>query len=350
MKSKDAAPVIMVPRFLGRGESDMVARGMERQLDLFREIVTPQAKLQVMAMMALSNPKQLDQPQRARVADIAKAMGYQPDESGKLAGSLFDDIIKNGWKLKTSNFDVPVREPTGKRAKNGRRLYRVGIRTLSIFQEFMRYYEDGDGQPISWDDIPKKDIKAVPDEPPIYVIPLEDENGNVMKQKDGKIRTRNASGLEWRFLTSFAEMARNKETAWVFYMDAILILRRYLSRPVALNLMLLTLFHKDDYIEFGHEKLISHLGILGKDAGQVNAAIDAAFKAAFDEGIIDRPVQVKKAGYYKKTKKTGRERRKGTVYQWSRAARWRIGKSLPMVPVDLRIEAYNEGENEKPKS
>ena len=350
MKSKQAAPTVLAPRFIGRAESDMVARGMTKQLDLFREILTPPAKLQVLAMLALSNPKQLDQPQRARVADIARAMGYAPAEGGQLPGSVFEDIIKTGWKLKTKYFDIPIREPIG-RTKDGRRKYRVGISTISILQEFQRYYEDEEGQPINLDEIPKEDVKTIDDKtPPLYMIPILDEKGNVLKNKDGSIRFRRASGLEWRFLSRFAELARNKETAWIFYSEAIGILRRYLHQPVAFNLMLLTLFWKDDsLIEMGHEKLIAHLDILGKDAGQVNAAIDAAFKAAFDEGMIDKPPHIRPAGYYKPTKKTGKERRKGMVYQWRRAARWRGGKVLPMVQVDGQLEGYNEGKTEKPK-
>jgi hypothetical protein len=352
MKAKEAAPSALVPRFIGRAESDMVARGMGEQLDLFREILTPQAKLQVLAMLALSDPKQLDQPQRARVADIAKTMGYEPTgEKDHLSGSVFEDIIKTGWKLKTKYFDIPIREPLGL-TKDGRRKYKVGISTISILQEFQRYYEDEEGRPINLDEIPKDDIKVIDkNTPPIYMIPLLDEKGNARKNRDGTIRYRRASGLEWRFLSRFAELARNKETAWVFYTEAIGILRRFLSQPTALNLMLLTLFWKgDQLIEMSHEKLVAHLDIRGKDADQVNRAIDAAFKVAFNEGIIDREVKIREAGYYKKTQKTGKERRKGKVYQWRRAAKWRGGKALPMVPIDGKLEAYNEDKDEKPKS
>lgn len=350
MKAKEARPSFPVPRDIGRSEGDMIARGMGRQLDLFREIMTPPAKLQMMAMMALSDPKRMDKPTAARVADIARTMGYDQAESGQFPGSTFEDIIKTGWKLKVKVFDVFFREPSGT-TRTGRLKYRTGIRTLSILQEFNRYYEDEDGQPIDLDSIPKDAIKTLDQEtPPIYLIPMMDERGNILRDDDGAVRVRRASGISWTWSSRIAEATKDQRTAWVFYSDAIQILRRYLKQPAAFNLMFLTLFWINDHPEMSHEKLTAHLDIRGKDQDQVNRAIDAAFQAAFNEGIIDKPVQIRPAGYYKPTKKTGKERRKGMVYQWHRAGRWRAGKVLPMVKVEGQLEGYNDGKPEKPKA
>jgi hypothetical protein len=351
MKSKEARSSFLVPRFVGRSEGDMVARGKSGQLELFRATLTPPAKLQVLAMLALSDPKQLDRAANARAADIARTMGYEPTESGQLPGHAFEAIEETGLKLRRKSFDVFVREPSGK-TRDGRRKYSAGIVNLSILQEFGFLYEDDEGQPINLDETPKNDLikyESV-EGPPLYAIPMTDAKGNFLKNKDGSIRRRRANGVIWRWASRFAELTRDKETAWIFYSDAIKILRRYLHHPVAFNLMFSTLFWKGDVlIEMGHEKLIAHLDILGKDRKQVDNAIDAAFKAAFDEGIIDTPVHIRPAGYYKPTKKTGKERRKGKVYQWRRAARWRGGKVLPMVQADGQLEGYNEGKTEKPK-
>jgi hypothetical protein len=68
-----------VPRAIGRSEGDMIAHGHGEQLELFRETLTRPAKLQLIAMMGLSEPKRLDRSQYAKVADILRAMGYGPD-------------------------------------------------------------------------------------------------------------------------------------------------------------------------------------------------------------------------------------------------------------------------------
>lgn len=281
----------------------------------------------------------------------------------KLLGQVNEDIRDQAEKagleaaLKISTLqtiilqDAFVREPSGK-TRDGRRKYSAGIVNLSIFQEFGFLYEDEEGRPINLDEIPKEDlvIYDAVEGPPLYAIPMTDAKGHVLKNKDGSIRRRRANGVIWCWASRFAELTKNKETAWVFYSEAIKILRRYLHQPVAFNLMFMTLFWKGDaLIEMGHEKLVAHLDILGKDRKQVNRAIDAAFQIAYDEGIIEKPVQVRPAGYYKPTKKTGKERRKGMVYQWRRAARWRGGKVLPMVQTDGQLEGYNEGKTEKLK-
>jgi len=349
---KEARSSFLVPRFIGRSEADMVARGIGPQLDLFRETMTPQAQLQVLAMLALSDPRQLDRAASAKVAEIARTMGYQPTASGRISGHVYEDIEETGMKLRRKSFDVFVRRPAG-HTKDGRRKYKAGLVNLSVLQEFGFMYEDDDGQPIKMDEIPKDQLvkyEAV-EGPPLYAIPMTDDKGRFLRNKDGSIRRRQANEVSWRWASSFAELTKDKETAWIFYREAIDILRRYLNHPAAFKLMMRTLFWKGDkLIEIEHEKLIAHLGITGKDKDQVNHAIDAAFQAAFNEGIIDKPVQIRPAGYYKPTKKTGKERRKGMVYQWRRAGRWRGGRVLPAVQDDGQLEAYNEGKADKPKS
>ena len=76
-----------------------------------------------------------------------------------------------------------------------------------------------------------------------------------------------------------------------------------------------------------HERLVAHLNIRSKDPVQVQRAVDAAFQAAFDEGIIDSLPTIKERGYYKPTKKTGRPRRVGKVYQWRKGGRL-LGRRL----------------------
>jgi len=355
MKGKEARSSFLVPRPLGRTEADLVARGYGKQLDLFRETLTPPAFVQVLAMLALSDPKQLDRGTIARVADIARTMGYEPDKraNGKTAfpSWIYEIIEETGLRLRRKRFPLYIREPAGHR-RDGRRKYREGMIELSILQEFGFYYEDEEGRPINLDEIPKEDLVKYEsaEGPPLYAIPMKDGKGRFIKNKDGSIRRRQANAVGWRWNSRFAELTKNMETAWVFYLEAVEILRRYLHHPAAFNLMKLTLFWKGDaLIEVGHERLIAHLDILGKDRKQVNRAIDAAFQAAYDEGIIDKPVQVRPAGYYKPTKKTGKERRKGMVYQWRRAGRWRGGRVLPMIQADGQLEAYNEGKTEKPK-
>lgn len=57
MKSKHPPASFLVPRAIGRSEGDMIAQGHAEQLDLFRETLTRRAKLQVIAMMGLSDPR-----------------------------------------------------------------------------------------------------------------------------------------------------------------------------------------------------------------------------------------------------------------------------------------------------
>ena len=66
MKSKHPPASFLVPRVIGRSEADMTARGYAEQLDLFRETLTRPAKVQILAMMALSDAKHLDNEQATK--------------------------------------------------------------------------------------------------------------------------------------------------------------------------------------------------------------------------------------------------------------------------------------------
>lgn len=355
MKSRPAAPSVQVPRFMGRSESDMIKHGQPGQLDLFRETLTRPAKVQVIAMLALSDPQRLDRPQEAKVADIARAMGYKPLQraDGKTAfhPDTYKQIEDTGMKLRRRSFDVYVRRPDGY-YKDGRRKWKAGIVNLSILQEFGFYYEDEEGNPINLEDRPKDELikyEAVQG-PPLFAIPALDDRGKMIKNKDGTIRRKMANGVSWRFASYFSELAKDRGTSWIVYREAIDILCRYLTKPATFDLIYKTLFWTASMpIEMAHETLIEHLDIRSKDHNQVNRAIDAAFADALKEGVLARPVKVREAGYYKPTEKTGRRRRIGKVYQWARAAKWNPGRNLLTIEMG-GMEGYNEGEDEKPKS
>lgn len=357
MKSRHAMMSFPVPRFLGRTEGDMTAHGHAEQLELFRETVTRRAKLQIMAMRALSDPKQLDKPQYSKIAPIAEAMGYERisrDGHQVFSAFVYKEIEDTGLKLRRKAIEVFIREPAGF-TKTGRRKWKTGLVDLSILQEFGFYYEDEDGNPISLDSM-KKDEKdklikydAV-EGPPLYAIPAVDENGHAIKNEDGSIRRRPANGLTFRWSSRFVELSQNRQTSWIVYRDALPILRRYLGKPASFDLMYKTLFWTGTgQIEMGHDTLIAHLNIRSKDEKRVQATINAAFADMLKEGIIDRPVTIREAGYYKPTPKTNRPRRKDKVYQWHRAAKWNPGGSLIAV-ADNSLEAYNDGRAENRKS
>jgi hypothetical protein len=78
MKSKIPQPTFLVPRAVGRSEADMIAGGHAEQLHLFRKTMTEPTKQLFIAMLALFDQKNIDQTQYARVADILRAMGYEP--------------------------------------------------------------------------------------------------------------------------------------------------------------------------------------------------------------------------------------------------------------------------------
>lgn len=366
MKSRHAATSFLVPQFLGRAEADMTAHGHGVQLEMFRETLTRRRRLQIYAMMGLTDPKQMDKLQRARAADIADAMGYERIiksrwKGGKLdhlvfGQSVYSQIEDTGLTLRRKPIEVFTREPVGA-MKNGRRKWRTGIVELAILQEFGFCYEDEEGNPISLDSLKKDEkdklIKYDADKgPPLYAIPAVDGEGNVIKNDDGTIRRRPANGLLYRWSSRFAELSQDRGTSWVFYLEAVKILRRYLNKPVSFDLMEKTLFWRGaGQIEIGHDKLIAHLNIRSKDTKRVKATIDEAFADAMKEGIIDKPVTIREAGYYKPTPKTNRPRRKDKVYQWHRAAKWQPGRKLIAVAdADDRLEAINEGKTESMKS
>jgi hypothetical protein len=357
MKSTEPRSSFPVPRTLGRSRADFKARirkgkGQEysQQLELFQETLTPRARVQVYAMMAMADQKQPDQRIYARIADIARAMGYGPTASGQLAGHIFQDIEDIGIRLRRKEVALFFRTPTG-RTKKGKMHYRTESTILSILQSFGFHYEDEDGKPINLDNMPKDKLLPIPtiDGAPLYAIPIMDENGEPVRNKDGSIRRQRANGVHWRFNSDLAAMMKNKRTSWIIFADVLKILTKYVSQPSTFNLMEQTLFWKrDSLIEMCHETLIDHLDIRGKDQDQNNRAVDAAFKAMLDEGIIDHPVQVRPPGYYKPTPKTGRERRKGMVYQWRPGKRWRVGKSLPSIlagDADLILPGEDQAES-----
>jgi len=354
MKSKQAAPSTLVPRFIGRSEGDLVSEGRWKQLDLFRETLTRPAKVQVIAMMALSDPKRLESEQEAKIADIARAMGYEPDirADGKAAFQtwIYEAIEETGMKLRRKTFDVLIRKQKG-RTMDGRRKWKLRLVNLSILQEFGFYYQDEEGQPI--------DLKTIPENAlikyesvqggPLFAIPAMDHRGKIILNQDGTPRRKLADGVSWRFASYFADLAKDRETSWVIYREVISILRRYLSKPASFDLIFKTIFWTGAMpIEMGHEALVIHLDIRSKDQKQVQKAIDAAFNDMLTEGIIDKPVIIREREYYKPTPKTGRRRRVGKVYQWTRAAKWNPGRSLITINMD-GVEGYNEGKEEKPK-
>ena len=215
MKSRHAAPSFVVPQFLGRTEADMTAHGHGVQLEMFRETLTRRRRLQIYAMMGLTDPKQMDKLQRARAADMADAMGYdrviRRRKDGKdhlvFNESVYSQIEDTGLALRRKPIEVFTREPVGV-MKNGRRKWRTGIVELAILQEFGFYYEDEDGNPISLDSLKKDEkdklIKYDADKgPPLYAIPAIDEKGNVIKNKDGTTRRHPANGLLYRWSSRF---------------------------------------------------------------------------------------------------------------------------------------------------
>jgi len=341
MKSKQARESFQFPPAIGAGEAIMLAHGTTERLDLFREALTPYGKMEVLVLMAMSDPNHLDRPQSARVADIAREMGYKLTKNEQAAGSVYENIIEAGWKLKTKNFDVLDWIPAGKRADGYRKSHRAVI-TMSILQEFGRYYEDDEGQPVDRDERPRTDVQVI-DRPfreydkkkadkdlppmPVYMIPMMDDKGNALKDRKGNIRFHRANGISWVWSNRFQKMAMDPDQSWIIYSNIIPILRRQLQRPAAFNLIWMTLFYRSRFIEMSHERLVAHLNIRSKDPVQVQRAVDAAFQAAFDEGIIDSLPTIKERGYYKPTKKTGRPRRVGKVYQWRKGGRL-LGRRL----------------------
>jgi hypothetical protein len=209
-------------------------------------------------------------------------------------------------------------------------------------------YADEEGNPINLHEIPKEKLieYQAASGKPLYAIPMTDDNGRFIKNKDGTIRRRMANGVTWAFASRFARLAENRETAWIFYKEAVEILRRYLTKPASFDLMFMTLFWKhDNLIEMNRDKLIRHLNIKSKDSKQVQTAIDAAFLDAMTEGIISKPATVRAPGYYQPTKK-GKPRRNDMVYQWQRASKWKVVKNLIEISAD-KLEPYNEGKDGK---
>lgn len=353
MKSKVGENRFQVARALGRSQSDFVAgirKGEDygQQLELFRDVLTPRSRLQIYGMMRLA----AGHPDRriyAKIVDIGRAMGYEATEkTGQLPSNIFQDVEDVGIRLRRKEVSLYYREPAGQ-TRDGRRKYRTGIMNLSVLQTFSFYYEDEEGNPIDLDKIPEDKLikyEAIDGGEPLFAIPELDDKNQPILNKDGTIRRHRANGVFWRFNSDLAEMAMQKETAWIMDAESLKILADNVGHPSAFRIMEMSLFWKDDkQIEMGHETLVAHLGIKSKDQDQVDRAIDEAFRVAAETGVIE-PVQIREAGYYKKTKKTGKERRKGMVYQWRLAKRWRIKHDHPAIPVEGEIIAISGGKIE----
>jgi len=350
MKSKRLPSTWTTPPTLVRSDGYLTQHGTDRQLDLFREILTPQAMLQVIIMLGLSDPKHLDRPQYAKIADILRGMGYDPAErktDGKLAFApwQYEAVEETGLRLRRRPITFAVREEA-----RGRRKGKTSIVELAVFQEFGFSYEDKEGQPIDLDELPKDQLITYEDgkKVALYAIPMTDTDGNVLYNKDGTPRRCMANGVTWTFSSRLARDAMRRATSWIFFRDAVEPLRRHLTRPTSFRLMIKTLFWASpSLIEMSHDKMVEHLGIKSKDGRQVQAQIDAAFADMLAEGFIDKPVTIRDRNYYKPTKKTRRARRKDKVYQWRPAARFQPGKGR--IAIDADAFQIEDGKPEVPK-
>lgn len=361
MRTHHPQPVFQVPRAVGRTEGDLTAKGADyaEQLHLFREVLTRPAKLQLLAMMALSDPKHLDKPSTAKIADIADTMGYErrdrADGKRSYAPDLYQRIEEVGMRLRRREVELLVREyhrvRDGRPKGTYRRVPRTSLISMTVLQEFGFYYEDEDGQPVQFDQLPSTEqdhLIAVEPKPtksaagsqadaasgllkydaidggqPIWAIPMLDDQGRIIRNVDGSPRRRPANGLTWRWSSRFADLARNQGTAWWISLDGVQILQKYLSKPITFDLIWISLFHRSGLIEFGRDKLVEHLGIKGtRNVSRVNDAIAGAFNDLLAEGIIDQLPTIREQGYYQPTKKTNRPRRVGMVYQWRLGKRW----------------------------
>lgn len=337
MRAKEAPSAFQVPLAIGRSEGDLVVHGKPQQLDLFREVMTRPVKLQTLSMMALTDGDDPAKAQWAKVADIAEVMGYERAERGKdgkvsFHPELYRRIEEVGIMLRRKAIQLFFRDPAGHRS-DGRRKYKVGIVDLNILQEFGFGYLDDEGQEIDLDQKPGKDlIRYESDDgkgPPIWAIPATDANGKQILNKDGTPKRRPASHVIWRWSSKLVEMMKKKGGSWVFFRDALNILKSYLTKPATFDLIWLTLFHKDGRLEIGHDKLVRHLGIRSKDSQQVEKAIKEAFQTALDEGIIDALPTETPRNYYQPTAKTGKPRRVDQVYRWTRAKKWTVSDVKP---------------------
>lgn len=349
MKSKKAAASFVIPRTLGRSEADMTAKDLTEQLDLFRQVLDRSAKLQVLAMMALSNQTALDGQQVAKIADIAKAMGYDQriratDGKAAFDTELYRQIEEIGLRLRRHEIEFVIREPAGTmrdgRKKGAtRQKYRTSLVSLSVLQEFGFYYEDEEGQPIDLESLARgeKDqlikVDATDGQKPIWAIPIFDDQGKTVRNQDGSIRRRPANGVTWRWSSRFADLTKDKTTSWIVWLEAVKILRKYLSKPVTFDLIYYTLFHKIGPIKIGHDKLVAHLGIKGvRNVTRVEKALAGAFQDMLDEEIIDQLPALQMESCYQPTQKTQRARRKGKVYQWRAARCWSKGPQIIDIP------------------
>ena len=237
MKAQHPHPVFRVPLAVGRTESDLTAKGDDyaEQLHLFRDVLSRPAKIQVLAMMALSNPATLDKPSAARIADIADAMGYDRDEHAdgkrRFSTDLYQRIEEVGMRLRRREVELLVREHVktirdGRKDGGTRRQYRTALVSMTVLQEFGFYYEDDDGQPMNLAELPTTDqdtlINVLPKPKktapkgqtatpptglaklkydaldggqPIWAIPMLDDAGRIIRNADGSARRRPANSM-----------------------------------------------------------------------------------------------------------------------------------------------------------
>lgn len=352
MKSKTPLSSFHVPKGLGRTESYLVSlhrrsdKGEEqdniaKKLDLFRDTITASAKLMIMTLMSFSDPGNLKKMNEAKIADIAKKMGYEPSEtSGQIPGYVYERLEEIGIRLRRRAIRFYYQEEVGREKKKiskpGEPLkIRTIIRTrenlldINPLQTFGFYYEDEKGNPIDLNKYQEEDLikyeSDIDDGAPIYAIPLIDNEGNLVMKEDGITpRRKRANGVKWRWNTDFAEWSQDKQNRWLISADTIPILRKYLTKPASINLMFLIIFWNKSYFEICQDKLIEHLGITGtSNPAQVNKSIDTAFQDAFNEGFIDQ-VRKREPGYYPVTKKTGRPRRKNMTYLITKSKKYRL--------------------------
>lgn len=331
MKAHEAPTSFRVPLTLGRTASDLVAReDQAEQLDLFREFMDPATRLQLLAMFALSDAKRIADIQHARVADIAEVMGYERTRRGVFDPKLYERIKDCFVMLQQKQTPMLFRTPTRRKDTKGRTVYATDVAFITILQEFGFRYEDDDGQTI---DLNKADDRIPYHRDPvgrypIWVLPLTDEHGRVVTDESGNPRLRPASGIFWRFTSRLAEMSQQKGTSWIFYREAVEILRKYLTKPATFELIWQTLFWKGQgQIEIQYDKLVRHLNIQSKDRKQTRATIDRAFQALLDEGIIDARPTIDPAGKWINGQK--KPRRTSETIRWRRSSKWTIPSMLP---------------------
>jgi hypothetical protein len=336
MKDRRPQTSYLVPDFIGRNETYMVSRLLSpevaERLANYRKVMTRTSKILILALLSLSNSKFLAASQQARIATIARVMGYREKKQASFPPWIYDQILEAGRNLLRS-FEVYHWEQVaakGKKAKDNKKKLNLSIKkSISILKDFGFLYKENGVSPLDLKKMPSNSrIQIGGDtEAPLYALPVVDEKGEPVKGKDGNLRRRKATGLTWRWSAFFVERALDRAMSWPFHLEEPTILRKYINRPVSYNLIFLTLFWRSHFIQIGQEKLIRHLNIKTKDIKQAEKAITAAFVDALAEGILDKPVTVKDAQEYGGIE-PGRRQEKQKVYQWELAAKWKAKRKI----------------------